>query len=272
MDDRCISGSSRREVLSTLCRPLALAATSSAFASEPAPPPVRATSASGGAGCSERWIPNGAGRLYARELKGSGPTYILLHGFPDNVHIYDELAPAAAGLHVAFDFSGFGRSDKPGGYSFRHHVGDLTTVASAVGTERIIPVAHNAGGPAAINFALAHPEWLLTFQNQRFQRSAPAALKQRANTILQPIMNANLASKPGARPASAAMIGDLRANVASNGRGLAELGRLGAPGHLVWGAGDPCLDKRRGRGSRQPVHQCPDRIPALRASGPDRHA
>ena len=33
------------------------------------------------------------GSLYARDFPGSGPAFVLLHGFPDNSHIYDDLVP-----------------------------------------------------------------------------------------------------------------------------------------------------------------------------------
>jgi pimeloyl-ACP methyl ester carboxylesterase len=87
----------------------------------------------------------------------------VLHGFPDNSHIYDDLVPhlAAAGRRtVAIDFLGFGASDKPEGahYSFHQQLGDLEAVAEALALDRIIPVGHDAGGPAAVNFALKHPE------------------------------------------------------------------------------------------------------------------
>jgi haloalkane dehalogenase len=67
----------------------------------------------------------------------------------------------AAGRRVdAFDFLGFGASDKPAGatYSFRQQLGDLEAVVDALGLERIVPVAHDSSGPAAINFTLAHPD------------------------------------------------------------------------------------------------------------------
>ena len=87
---------------------------------------------------------------------------MLLHGFPDNLLIYDNLIPhlAAAGRRtVAFDFLGFGASDKPEGavYTFEQQLGDLEAVANALELEKIIPVGHDAGGPAAVNFALRHP-------------------------------------------------------------------------------------------------------------------
>ena len=109
----------------------------------------------------EHRVPRGNHTLYAREWAGSGPTYILLHGFPDNLHIYDWLAPilAAAGKHVvSFDFMGFGNSDKPSDVklNFAQQMDDLRTIANALGHEKVIPVGHDGGGPTAINFALAN--------------------------------------------------------------------------------------------------------------------
>ena len=111
---------------------------------------------------TEHWVQHAGGSLYVRDFPGSGPAFVLLHGFPDNSHIYDDLIPhlAAAGRRtIAFDFLGFGASDKPEGalYSFEQQLGDLEAVAEALGLEKIIPVGHDAGGPAAINFALRHP-------------------------------------------------------------------------------------------------------------------
>ena len=60
---------------------------------------------------------------------------------------------------IAFDFLGFGGSDKPEGavYTFEQQLGDLEAVTKALELEKIIPVGHDAGGPAAVNFALRHP-------------------------------------------------------------------------------------------------------------------
>lgn len=106
------------------------------------------------------------GSLYARDYPGTGPAFVLMHGFPDNLHIYDELIPylVAAGRRVvAFDFLGFGASDKPGhGYGFAQQVGDLEAVVAALDLDRIVPVAHDSSGPAAINYTLAHPAKVAT--------------------------------------------------------------------------------------------------------------
>jgi len=86
-----------------------------------------------------------------------------MHGFPDNLHIWDDLIPflVASGRRVVtFDFLGFGASDKPAGtaYSFRQQLDDLRAVVDGLGLEKIVPVAHDSSGMAALNYALAHPD------------------------------------------------------------------------------------------------------------------
>ena len=90
---------------------------------------------------TERRVHHAGGRLYVRDFPGSGPAFVLLHGFPDNSHIYDKLIPHLAGAGrrtVAFDFLGFGASDKPEGalYSFEQQLGDLEAVATPWGLRR----------------------------------------------------------------------------------------------------------------------------------------
>jgi len=112
---------------------------------------------------TEHHIPVEQGRIYARDYEGAGPAFVLMHGFPDNLQIYDDLIPylVASGRRVvAFDFLGFGASDKPAGaaYSFLQQLGDLEAVVDALGIDTIVPVAHDSSGPAAINFTLAHQD------------------------------------------------------------------------------------------------------------------
>jgi haloalkane dehalogenase len=110
----------------------------------------------------EHRVPRGDGRVYARDYKGSGPAFVLMHGFPDNLHIWDDLVPhlTASGRRVVtFDFLGFGTSDKVAGaaYSFAQQMGDLEAVVEGLGLGKIIPVAHDSSGIASINYALKHP-------------------------------------------------------------------------------------------------------------------
>jgi len=112
---------------------------------------------------TEHRIQRDRGNLYVRDFPGSGPAFVVLHGFPDNSHIYDFLIPhlvSAGRRTIALDFLGFGSSDKPEGalYSFPQQLGDLEAVVNTLGLDKIIPVGHDAGGPTAVNFGLKHPD------------------------------------------------------------------------------------------------------------------
>jgi pimeloyl-ACP methyl ester carboxylesterase len=108
-------------------------------------------------------IPRDGHALFAKEYEGSGPPFVMLHGFPDNHRIYDPVAEllAASGRRViTFDFLGFGDSDKPEGYdyNFAQQLQDLEAVVQHLELGPIVPVAHDAGGFAAINYLAARPE------------------------------------------------------------------------------------------------------------------
>jgi pimeloyl-ACP methyl ester carboxylesterase len=110
----------------------------------------------------ETFVRRGQHRIYVREYPGAGPPIVLMHGFPDNVHLYDRLSPYLSPPRrvVAFDFLGWGGSDKPDGVPITasSQVGDLDAVITQLSLERVILVAHDASGPPAIDWALAHPE------------------------------------------------------------------------------------------------------------------
>lgn len=110
----------------------------------------------------ERRVARGAGMLYARDYAGSGPAFVLMHGFPDNLHIWDDVIPyllTSGRRVVTFDFLGFGASDKPDGgtYGFEQQLGDLKAVVETLGLGKIVPVAHDSSGMAALNYARLHP-------------------------------------------------------------------------------------------------------------------
>jgi pimeloyl-ACP methyl ester carboxylesterase len=84
-----------------------------------------------------------------------------MHGFPDNVHLYDRLVPHLSSRRVvAFDFLGWGASDKPPGYPYTatNQVLELAAVVKQLQLERVVVVAHDASGPPAIDWALANAE------------------------------------------------------------------------------------------------------------------
>jgi pimeloyl-ACP methyl ester carboxylesterase len=107
-------------------------------------------------------VPRGQYRISAEVTDGAGVPVVLMHGFPDNMHLYDLLMPHLAGRRptVRFDFLGWGDSDKPSGYPYtsENQVGDLDAVLAHVGSRSVTLVAHDASGPPAIDWALAHPD------------------------------------------------------------------------------------------------------------------
>jgi haloalkane dehalogenase len=84
-----------------------------------------------------------------------------MHGFPDNLHLYDRLSPCLSPPRrvIAFDFLGWGASDKPPGYPYTaaNQVGDLDAVIAQMRLQDVVLVAHDASGPPAIDWALAQP-------------------------------------------------------------------------------------------------------------------
>jgi haloalkane dehalogenase len=110
-------------------------------------------------------VTRGPYQLYAEMTAGIGLPLVLMHGFPDNIHLYDRLLPHLAGRRpvIRFDFLGWGSSDKPQGYPYTatNQVGDLAAVVAAVDKHldsgQLTLVAHDASGPPAIDWALANP-------------------------------------------------------------------------------------------------------------------
>lgn len=101
-------------------------------------------------------------RIYVRDYPGEEPTITLMHGFPDNLHLYDRLVPHLSPPRhvVAFDFLGWGASDKPPGYPYTasSQVGDLDAVITQLRLRQVTLVAHDASGPPAIDWAISQPE------------------------------------------------------------------------------------------------------------------
>jgi haloalkane dehalogenase len=99
----------------------------------------------------ETFVQRDQHRIYVRDHPGAEPAIILMHGFPDNVHLYDRLSPYLSPPRrvVLFDFLGWGSSDKPSGYPYTtdNQVGDLDAVITQLGSgksssSRTTPRAH----------------------------------------------------------------------------------------------------------------------------------
>ena len=110
----------------------------------------------------EEFVQRDQHRIYVRKYAGEEPPIILMHGFPDNLHLYDRVLPylTPARRVITFDFLGWGASDKPAGYPYtaKNREGDLDAVIQQLKLGQVVLVAHDASGPPAINWALHHPE------------------------------------------------------------------------------------------------------------------
>lgn len=98
-------------------------------------------------------------RIHAREFPGAEPAIVLMHGFPDNLHLYDRVVPHLPPRRiVTFDFLGWGASDKPAGYPYtaRNQERDLHEVIKQLKLGQVVLVAHDASGPPAIDWSLNH--------------------------------------------------------------------------------------------------------------------
>jgi haloalkane dehalogenase len=152
-----------------------------------------------GRGYREHQVPRGTHRLYARDYPGEEPAIVLLHGFPDNLHLYDRLVPELAARRVvAFDFLGWGGSDKPTGYRYTaaNQTGDLDAVVEHLQLGSVVLVAHDASGPPAIDWALDHPErvaalvLLNTYYSQMPELRPPEAIRLFSTPVVRSVARA----------------------------------------------------------------------------------
>ncbi len=102
---------------------------------------------------------DGGRRLRVARL-GSGPPLVLLHGYPDTLQLWCELAPRLADRFrvIAFDWPGMGGSDPwPGGATPVHMAERLLTLLDAWGIECASLAGMDMGGQPALVFAAKHP-------------------------------------------------------------------------------------------------------------------
>ncbi len=108
----------------------------------------------------ERYVESPHGRVYVTEIPGEDHPVVLMHGFPDDHRIYDKLLPLLSPRRaVAFDFVGYGRSDRKDGNHFspEEHGAEITAVLDALGIDQAVLVGHDASGPDAVAYSVASP-------------------------------------------------------------------------------------------------------------------
>ncbi|MEE8556903.1 MAG: alpha/beta hydrolase [Myxococcota bacterium] len=94
--------------------------------------------------------------LHGLEWSTEGVPLLLLHGFGNEAHFWDDLAPALAPHYrtLALDLRGHGDSDHDpeGRYDHLSMARDLEAVTEALGLERVVLVGHSLGGRVALRF------------------------------------------------------------------------------------------------------------------------
>ncbi|MFV2055450.1 MAG: alpha/beta fold hydrolase [Thiohalomonadales bacterium] len=143
-------------------------------------------------------VPHGDFNLHAREFLGSKENgdeiaIVMMHGFPDNLHIYDRVIPSLShsARVIVFDFLGWGESDKPQGfeYSVEDQQQQLTHVVEYFDLQKVVLVMHDMAGPPSINWALVNEAKVLglvllnTYYGPMRALRAPEAINFYASSI-----------------------------------------------------------------------------------------
>jgi pimeloyl-ACP methyl ester carboxylesterase len=129
-------------------------------------------------------------KIHAREYgrRGEKPSIVMMHGFPDSMHLYDRLVPMLAeDRHIiTFDFLGWGDSDKPEDHNYKvaslHR--DLEVVIAHFGLNQVVLVLHDASGQPGIDWSLSNTEksaglvLLNTYYGPSPTLKAPDAIKR----------------------------------------------------------------------------------------------
>ncbi|MGI8558929.1 MAG: alpha/beta fold hydrolase [Solirubrobacteraceae bacterium] len=110
-------------------------------------------------------IPLAGRRLFVRRHDGEGPLLLFLHGFPSSSYDWKQVLPLLPGFAaVAFDFLGFGLSEKPHDvvYSLFDQA-DLTEQLIGSEARRVVIVAHDMGTSVATELLARDLERSLSF-------------------------------------------------------------------------------------------------------------
>ncbi len=103
-------------------------------------------------------------QLNVLEWSQEGVPLVMLHGFGNEAHIWDDFAPAVAPYYrtYAVDHRGHGDSDwDPGrGYDPEILTDDLEALLRNLEIERFVLIGHSLGGRVSTLFAGRHPERL----------------------------------------------------------------------------------------------------------------
>jgi pimeloyl-ACP methyl ester carboxylesterase len=160
-------------------------------------------------------------RLFVYRREGDGPLLLLLHGFPSSSYDWRGLLehlPNQATL--AFDFLGFGLSDKPAGhvYSLAWQADAVEELLRRAGSPATVVVAHDMGTSVATELMARDLAGELTFPLERALLFNASILLDRAS----PTVGQRLLRSPG---------GALFARLTMEATFRRQFARLFSPGH-----------------------------------------
>jgi len=97
----------------------------------------------------------------AYERRGNGTPLVLLHGYPLDHHLWDDITPPLEGTFdvIAVDLRGFGDSttiDTP--YTMDDFASDIAGLLDHLGIKKAAIAGHSMGGYVALAFARLYPE------------------------------------------------------------------------------------------------------------------
>ena len=103
------------------------------------------------------------GHIVNYKTEGSGPALVLLHGFLENLHIWDDFSNALSKLNkvISIDLPGFGKTGVFGETHSMELMADVTNeVLEAENIKYCLLAGHSMGGYASLAFAEKYGEKL----------------------------------------------------------------------------------------------------------------
>jgi pimeloyl-ACP methyl ester carboxylesterase len=131
-----------------------------------------------------------AGSVFVRSSPGSGPTVLLLHGFPSSSYDFRDVTDRFADQGwLALDFLGFGLSDKPRPHRYslmeQADIVELVVAHQAVVTGPVVMIAHDMGTSVATELLARDLAGTLSFDLRRVVLTNGSVILERAS--LRPI-------------------------------------------------------------------------------------
>ena len=124
--------------------------------------------------------------IFVRDFDGAGPPVLFLHGYPSSSYDWRGVIERMPGRRVtAFDFLGFGLSDKPRDtrYSLLMQADIVETVARRFAGEPVVLVAHDMGSSVATELLARDLEDRLSFRLQAVVLTNASLVRERASLL-----------------------------------------------------------------------------------------